>query len=166
MHSVRVVTHCVWKSWKYNYIFSLYCVSKPRDSILQTETTYVRFQVLMAASLMFRVVFRGAYCLHHDGGSTHLRNVGRQSFYTAVWPRRQLWTETTYFTESCCSCFQCELVDPASRVTTSTYFVLKLHMKANFCLKAFFDHCKPSRTISEDNLLFVNTMHLQEKVPN
>jgi hypothetical protein len=25
-----------------------------------------------------------------DGGSTHLRNVGRQSFYTAVYPRRQL----------------------------------------------------------------------------
>jgi hypothetical protein len=27
-----------------------------------------------------------------DGGSTHLWNVGRQSFYTAVQPRRQLWT--------------------------------------------------------------------------
>jgi hypothetical protein len=27
-----------------------------------------------------------------DGGSTHLWNVGRQSFYTAVCPRRQLWT--------------------------------------------------------------------------
>jgi hypothetical protein len=27
-----------------------------------------------------------------DGGSTHLWNVGRQSFYTAVYPRRQLWT--------------------------------------------------------------------------
>jgi hypothetical protein len=26
-----------------------------------------------------------------DGGSTHLWNVGRQSFYTAVYPRRQLW---------------------------------------------------------------------------
>jgi hypothetical protein len=26
-----------------------------------------------------------------DGGSTHLWNVGRQSFYTAVQPRRQLW---------------------------------------------------------------------------
>jgi hypothetical protein len=36
-------------------------------------------------------------CLHHQGfpddvGSTHLWNVGRQSFYTAVQPRRQLWT--------------------------------------------------------------------------
>jgi hypothetical protein len=27
-----------------------------------------------------------------DGGSTHLWNVVRQSFYTAVYPRRQLWT--------------------------------------------------------------------------
>jgi len=27
-----------------------------------------------------------------DGGSTHLWNVGRQSIYTAVQPRRQLWT--------------------------------------------------------------------------
>jgi hypothetical protein len=27
-----------------------------------------------------------------DRGSTHLWNVGRQSFYTAVYPRRQLWT--------------------------------------------------------------------------
>jgi hypothetical protein len=27
-----------------------------------------------------------------DGGSTHLWNVGRQSFYTAVHPRRQFWT--------------------------------------------------------------------------
>jgi hypothetical protein len=27
-----------------------------------------------------------------DGGSTHLWNVSRQSFYTAVQPRRQLWT--------------------------------------------------------------------------
>jgi hypothetical protein len=26
-----------------------------------------------------------------DGGSTHLWNVGRQSFYTAVHPRRQTW---------------------------------------------------------------------------
>jgi hypothetical protein len=30
--------------------------------------------------------FRGAYCLHH------LWNVGWQSFYTAVHPRRQIWT--------------------------------------------------------------------------
>jgi hypothetical protein len=28
-----------------------------------------------------------------DGGSTHLWNVGRQSFYTAVYPRRQLWIQ-------------------------------------------------------------------------
>jgi hypothetical protein len=28
-----------------------------------------------------------------DGGSTHLWNIGRQSFYTAVYPRRLLWTK-------------------------------------------------------------------------
>jgi hypothetical protein len=28
----------------------------------------------------------------YDGGSTHLWNVGRQLFYTAVHPRRQFWT--------------------------------------------------------------------------
>jgi hypothetical protein len=38
---------------------------------------------------MFRAVF---WVVHHDGSSTHLWNVGRQSFYTAVQPRRQLWT--------------------------------------------------------------------------
>jgi hypothetical protein len=32
------------------------------------------------------------YIIPDDGGSTHLWNVGRQSFYTAVQPRRQLWT--------------------------------------------------------------------------
>jgi hypothetical protein len=89
----------------------------------------MRFQVLTAASMMFRIVFwdvqpctimvdrrfRGAYCLHHvlpctiivdrrfrgtfclhnrpdDEGSTYLWNVGRQLLYTAVHPRRQIWT--------------------------------------------------------------------------
>jgi hypothetical protein len=64
--------------------------------------------------MMFRVVFWDIYCrvkwlstdvsevrtapiirdewVCGDGGSTHLWNVGRQSFYTAVYPRRQLWT--------------------------------------------------------------------------
>jgi hypothetical protein len=99
----------------------------------------MRFQVLTAASMMFRVVFwvilplkrrstiilygsishclhhQGwrqyaplkrrstiilhgsiSHCLHHQGGSTHLWNVGRQSFYTAVYPRRQLWTSLPY----------------------------------------------------------------------
>jgi hypothetical protein len=81
----------------------------------KTTKWNVRFQVLTAASMMFRIVFwdvllcklivdrrfRVAYCLHHqgwliiipdDGGSTHLWNVGRQLFYTAVHPRRQFWT--------------------------------------------------------------------------
>jgi hypothetical protein len=40
---------------------------------------------------MFRVVFWDIL-IPDDGGSTHLWNVSRQSFYTAVYPRRQLWT--------------------------------------------------------------------------
>jgi hypothetical protein len=31
-----------------------------------------------------------------DGGSTHLWNVGRQLFYTAVHPRRQFWTSHSW----------------------------------------------------------------------
>jgi len=51
----------------------------------------MRFQVLTVASMMFRIVFWDIL-IPDDGGSTHLRNVGRQSFYTAVYPRRQFWT--------------------------------------------------------------------------
>jgi hypothetical protein len=47
---------------------------------------------------MFRAVFWVILLIPDDGGSTHLWNVGRQSFYTAVYPRRQLWT--SYFL--CC----------------------------------------------------------------
>jgi hypothetical protein len=61
-----------------------------------THIYYLRFQVLTAGSMMFRIVFwdilpckiivgrrfRGAYCLHHQG----------QLFYTAVHPRIQFWT--------------------------------------------------------------------------
>jgi hypothetical protein len=35
-----------------------------------------------------------------DGGSTHLWNVGWQSFYTAVQPRRQLWTSKNLVVKS------------------------------------------------------------------
>jgi hypothetical protein len=73
----------------------------------------VRFHVLTAASMKFRFVFwdvlpckiivdrrfRNTCCLHHqsvegpyDGGSTYIWNVGRQLFYTAVHPRRQIWS--------------------------------------------------------------------------
>jgi hypothetical protein len=41
----------------------------------------LRFHVLAAASMIIP-----------DGGSTHLWNVGRQLFYTAVYPRKQFWT--------------------------------------------------------------------------
>jgi hypothetical protein len=42
--------------------------------------------------------FSDSWCLHHpppipdDAGSTYLWNVGRQLFYTTVYPRRQFWT--------------------------------------------------------------------------
>jgi hypothetical protein len=66
----------------------------------------VRFQVLTAASMKFRVFwdvascshvdfdgrFRGTYCLHHeadDGGSTHLSNVVQNRLdYRVLHPRR------------------------------------------------------------------------------
>jgi hypothetical protein len=35
---------------------------------------------------------RNSNFIPDDGGSTHLWNVGRQLFYTAVHPRRQFWT--------------------------------------------------------------------------
>jgi hypothetical protein len=71
-------------------------------------SVYIQYKQAVRHPLLFRVVFwdivpckmivdrrfRGTYCLHHQGSlmSTHLWNVGRQSFYTAVYPRRQLWT--------------------------------------------------------------------------
>jgi hypothetical protein len=76
----------------------------------------VRFQVLTEASMKFRFVFwdvlpckiivnrrfRGSTYLWimamsnrpDDGGSTHLWKVGWQLFYTAVHPRRQIWTSS------------------------------------------------------------------------
>jgi hypothetical protein len=46
--------------------------------------------------------FRGASCLHQPC-SMHLRNVGRQYFYTAVHPRRQFWASAV-FTETLDNC--------------------------------------------------------------
>jgi hypothetical protein len=36
--------------------------------------------------------FRGTYCISDVGARTHILHVGLKSFYTAVYPRRQLWT--------------------------------------------------------------------------
>jgi hypothetical protein len=38
------------------------------------------------------IILHTAVYIPDDGGSTHLWNVSRQSIYTAVQPRRQLWT--------------------------------------------------------------------------
>jgi hypothetical protein len=48
--------------------------------------------------MMFRIVFWDILpckmiVIPDDGGSTHLWNVGRQTFYTAVYHRRQFWTK-------------------------------------------------------------------------
>jgi hypothetical protein len=63
------------KSPTFVYIIKRFCIS-------------VRFQVLTAASMKFRIVF-WVVLIPDDGGSTYLWNVGRQLFYTAVHPRRQ-----------------------------------------------------------------------------
>jgi hypothetical protein len=48
----------------------------------------VRFQVLLYNCDPFAL----GSLIPDDGGRTYLWNVGRQSFYTAVHPRRQFWT--------------------------------------------------------------------------
>jgi hypothetical protein len=83
----------------------------------------LRFQVLTTASMKFRFVFwdvlpckiivyrrfRGTCYFHHqgydDGGNTYLWNVGRQLFYTAVHPRRQIWTVSVLHYYLCCVIF-------------------------------------------------------------
>jgi hypothetical protein len=84
-----------------SHTFSLTLVLALKSPPLKVRFRNVRFQVLTAASMMFRIVFwdvlpckmivdrrfRGAYCLNHQGA-----NFVRQSFYTAVHPRRQFWT--------------------------------------------------------------------------
>jgi hypothetical protein len=74
---------------------TFYCIVNNENDVI--------FQVLTAASMMFRIVFwdvlpckiivnrrfRGAYCLHHQGW----RQYTPLKFYTAVHPRRQFWTD-------------------------------------------------------------------------
>jgi hypothetical protein len=50
----------------------------------------VVFWVILPCKMIVDRRFRGHLLIPDDGGSTHLSNVGRQSFYTAVYPRRQL----------------------------------------------------------------------------
>jgi hypothetical protein len=49
----------------------------------------VVFCYILSCKMIVDRRFRGAYCLHHQGW---VSLVGRQSFYTAVYPRRRLWT--------------------------------------------------------------------------
>jgi hypothetical protein len=71
-----------------------------------TWNNHVRFQVLMAASMKFRIVFwdvlpckiivdrrfRCTCCLMMEAARTSETYVGRKLFYTAVHPKRQFWT--------------------------------------------------------------------------
>jgi hypothetical protein len=85
-------------------------------SFIMSLTLYVRFQVLKAASIKFRVFWDVAREVDNfnvttrryipedskltdtissfpdDRGSTYFWNVGRRLFYTAVHPRIQFWT--------------------------------------------------------------------------
>jgi hypothetical protein len=65
-------------------------VRRPRTLPLRNEDAY---------GWIFRVIWGkqspSMWDIPDDGGSTHLWNVGRQSIYTAVQPRRQLWTSVT-----------------------------------------------------------------------
>jgi hypothetical protein len=50
---------------------------------------------LLHLNILFSALFSNIPTRHNrpdDGGSTYLWNVGRQLFYTAVHPRRQIWT--------------------------------------------------------------------------
>jgi hypothetical protein len=90
-----------WNRSTTEYEINLY----PQNLWFTVLIMKIGFQVLTAASIMFRIVFwdvlpckiivdrrfRGTYC-PDDGGSKYLWNVGRQLFYTAVQPRRQFWT--------------------------------------------------------------------------
>jgi hypothetical protein len=55
--------------------------SHVQHSLLSEELVTLLSEQATASCLMFRVVF---WVIPDDGGSTHLWNVCRQSFYTAV----------------------------------------------------------------------------------
>jgi hypothetical protein len=72
-----------------------------RSRSSSVSTVSVRFQVLTAASMKFRIVFWDVLpckSIPDDAGSTYLWNVGRQLFYMAVHPRRQFWTSVQCLT--------------------------------------------------------------------
>jgi hypothetical protein len=78
-----ITTHHSWSSSSCNLSSS----SSSLTSRIKPSGIFrnVRFQVLTAASMKFRFVFWGVL------PGTPLWNVGRQLFYTAVHPRRQIW---------------------------------------------------------------------------
>jgi hypothetical protein len=96
---------CVFKQ-KTHYVITSYitvCKNYVFLIIIKIYLIHVRFQVLMTASMKFRVfwdvapcshvevdwLFWGAYCLHHQGALMHHWKVGQlRRDYTALHPRR------------------------------------------------------------------------------
>jgi hypothetical protein len=79
-----------------------------------------------------------------DGGSTHLWNVGRQSFYTAVYPRRQLWTS-----ESEVSVRHSNICQTACKAKSClSYRLHKLYKIADSQVVAVFHFCSSCLRIS------------------
>jgi hypothetical protein len=69
---------------------SVYMICLVSYRLVYTDSTF--YQIFLRSK--FRFVFWDVLPCHRpdDGGSTYLWNVGRQLFYTAVHPRRQIWT--------------------------------------------------------------------------
>jgi hypothetical protein len=66
---------------EYNFEFSQTTDSWVMNVLAQTWTVLFRvvFWVILPCKMIVDRRFRGVYCLHHQGGSTHLWNIGRQS---------------------------------------------------------------------------------------
>jgi hypothetical protein len=69
-----------------------YAPLKRRSTIILHGSTSQKaiLNIILAAARTSNLTC--ARIFRDDGGSTHLWNVGRQLFYTAVHPRRQFWT--------------------------------------------------------------------------
>jgi hypothetical protein len=93
-HPRRIL--CIQSPWKFQ-IFPLITYTKLGTAsvfrhgfLTQNNTEKLNCSFMMM--LLWLYIYTPTDSPTDDGGSTHLWNVGRQSFYTAVQPRRQLWT--------------------------------------------------------------------------
>jgi hypothetical protein len=72
-------------------------------------TQFFRLQYYLYFVNQFPGFYMKTIFIPDDGGSTYLWNVGRQSFYTAVQPRRQLWTSCVRLSINC-SCWTPDVI--------------------------------------------------------